>query len=88
MLPTKFDSLGKGVSEKKIFSEISQSEPRMICGGHVCYRIGTKWAIIIENNTRMLPTKFRFIWQSGFRGEDFLGINQSETRIAYGGHVC
>jgi hypothetical protein len=36
----------------------------------------------------MLPTKFRFIWQSGFRGEDFLGINQSETRIAYGGHVC
>jgi hypothetical protein len=32
----------------------------------------------------MLPTKFRFIWQSGFRGEDFLEINQSETRIAYG----
>jgi hypothetical protein len=36
----------------------------------------------------MLPTKFRFIWQSGFRGEDFLEINQSETRIAFGGHVC
>jgi hypothetical protein len=35
----------------------------------------------------MLPTKFRFIWPSGFRGEDFLEINQSETRIAYGGHV-
>jgi hypothetical protein len=32
----------------------------------------------------MLPTKFRFIWQSGFR-EDFLEINQSETRIAFGG---
>jgi hypothetical protein len=29
MLPTKFDSLGKGVSEEKMFSEISQSEPRM-----------------------------------------------------------
>jgi hypothetical protein len=28
----------------------------------------------------MLPTKFRFIWQSGFRGEDFLEINQSEAR--------
>jgi hypothetical protein len=25
---------------------------------------------------------------SGFRGEDFLEINQSETRIACGGHVC
>jgi hypothetical protein len=36
----------------------------------------------------MLPTKFRFIWQSGFREEDFLEINQSETTIACGGHVC
>ena len=34
----------------------------------------------------MLRTKFYFIWPSGFR-EDFLEINQSETRIAYGGHV-
>ena len=42
MLPTKFDSHGRGVSEEKIFSEISPSEPRMTCGGHVCYRIGTK----------------------------------------------
>jgi hypothetical protein len=25
---------------------------------------------------------------SGFRGEDFLEIGQSETRIACGGHVC
>jgi hypothetical protein len=32
----------------------------------------------------MLPTKFQFIWPSGFRGEDFLEINQSETRIACG----
>ena len=36
----------------------------------------------------MLPTKFQFNWQRGFRGEEFLGINQSETRIAGGGHVC
>ena len=35
----------------------------------------------------MLSTKFRFIWQSSFR-EDFLEINYSETRIAFGGHVC
>jgi hypothetical protein len=34
----------------------------------------------------MLPTKFRFIWTSSFRGEEFLEINQSETRIACGGH--
>jgi hypothetical protein len=31
----------------------------------------------------MLPTKFRFIWPSSFR-EDFLEIDQSETRIACG----
>ena len=36
----------------------------------------------------MLHTKFQFIWLSGFRGEDFLEIDQPETRIAYGGHVC
>jgi hypothetical protein len=36
----------------------------------------------------MLPTKFRLIWQSSFRGEDLLEINQSEKRIACGGHVC
>jgi hypothetical protein len=29
----------------------------------------------------MLPTKFRFIWQSGFRG-DFLEINQSEQDLS------
>jgi hypothetical protein len=32
----------------------------------------------------MLPTKFRIIWPSGFRVEDFLEIDQSEIRIAYG----
>jgi hypothetical protein len=33
-------------------------------------------------------TKFQFIWESGFRGEDFLEINQSKTRMACGSHVC
>jgi hypothetical protein len=36
----------------------------------------------------MVPTKFRFIWPSGFRGEEFLKIDQSETRIGCNGHVC
>ena len=35
----------------------------------------------------MLPTKFQFIWPSGYR-EDSLEINQSETKIACGAHVC
>ena len=29
----------------------------------------------------MLPAKIQFIWPSGFRGEDFLEIDQSKTRI-------
>ena len=36
----------------------------------------------------MPPTEFRLIWQSGFRGDHFLEINQSETRIVCGSHVC
>jgi hypothetical protein len=32
----------------------------------------------------MLPTKFLFIWLSGFRGVDILEINQSETKISDG----
>jgi hypothetical protein len=30
---------------------------------------------------------FQFIWESGFRGKDFLEINQSKTRMACGSHV-
>jgi hypothetical protein len=52
------------------FLEIDQSETRIVCGGHVCKRIGTKSTISIEDLPLMLPTKFRFIWQSGFRGKD------------------
>jgi hypothetical protein len=31
----------------------------------------------------MVPTMFRFIWQSDFRKEEFLEINKSETRITF-----
>ncbi len=29
----------------------------------------------------MLSSKFQLIWESGFRGEDFLEINQSEKEL-------
>jgi hypothetical protein len=42
----------------------------------------------IEDLPRMFATKYRLIWVSGFRGEHFLEIDQSEIRIACDGHVC
>ena len=36
----------------------------------------------------MLPVKFGSIWPRSFREEDFFNISQSETRIAFGGHIC
>ena len=81
-----FGSFAKRFQRRR-FLKIGQSEIRIACGGHVCPWIGTKSANFIENLSQMLPTKFQFIWESGFRGEDFLEINQSKTRMACGGHV-
>ena len=67
------DHLAKRFQRRR-FLEINQSETRIPCGGHVCKWIGMKWALFIENCLQMVPTKFQFIWQSGFRGEDFLEI--------------
>jgi hypothetical protein len=36
----------------------------------------------------MLPTKFRYIWPGGYRRDDFLEIDRSETKIAYGRQDC
>jgi hypothetical protein len=71
MLPTKFRFIWQRGFRGEDFLEINQSETRIVCGGHVCKRIGTKWTIFIEDLPRMFPTKLRFIWPSGFRGEDF-----------------
>ena len=88
MLPTKFWFIWSKSFRREHFLEINQAETRIACGGHACLRIATRWAIFIEVLPRMLPMKFRLIRQRGFRGEDFLEINQSEAKIACGGHVC
>ena len=57
--------------------------------------VGSHWACVAHLSFCFEETKYRtfhtcrcFLWQSSFKGEDFLEIDQSETRIAYGGHVC
>jgi hypothetical protein len=88
MFPTKFRFIWQSGFREEDFLEINQSETRIAFGDHACQRIGTKLANFIKDFPRMLPTNFRVIWPSGFRGDDFLEINQSETRIACGDHVC
>jgi hypothetical protein len=44
--------------------------------------------MIPMNRETVLENSVWFIWPSGFRGEDFKKIGQSETRIACGGNVC
>ena len=68
-----FNSLGKSYLSfnrgKDFFLEINLSETKIACDGHVL----TDWdkmSNFIEDLPQMLPTKFRFIWPSGFRGED------------------
>ena len=90
MLSTKYQFIWESSFKgEDFFLEINQSETRMACGGHVFEQIGTKWAIFIKDLPYMLSTKFQFIWESSFKGEDFfLEINQSEKRMACGSHVC
>jgi hypothetical protein len=42
MLPAKFGLIGQGVSEEKIFFNISQSKTRIALGSHICWPNGTK----------------------------------------------
>jgi hypothetical protein len=58
--------------QRRRLLEIGQSETRIGCGDHVCQRIGMKCAIFIEDLPSLLPTKFRFIWLSSLRREDFI----------------
>ena len=82
-----FGSFGQAVS-KDFFLEIDQSETRSACDCNVCNRIGTKRSVFIKDLPQMRPTKFRFIWPSGFRRNYFLEIDQSETRSACDCNVC
>ena len=131
-------SFGSAVSEKKIFR--NRPTRNKHCLWQPCLLTDQdKLAIFIEHLPYMLPTKFRFIWERGFRenifrnqpirnknclwrpcllmDQDemsnlyrppsidasyqvsvhlakqfqrrrFLEIDQSETSIAYGSHVC
>ena len=68
--------------QRRRFLEINESEKRIACGGHFCYWIRTKCANFIEDHPSMLPTKFRFIWKSGFRGEYFYKSSNQKQELS------
>jgi hypothetical protein len=70
------------ISKKSSLKPLGQLNRNLV--GSILGRSSIKIAHLVP--PRMLPTKFRFIWPSGFRGEDFFR-NQS-IRIACGGHVA
>ena len=74
--------------QRRRFKKIGQSETRIAYGDHVCWRIGTKWAIFIEDLPRMLLPSFDSFDKAILKETIFLEISQSETRIVCGGHVC
>jgi hypothetical protein len=51
----------------------------------ICQQTWPPQAILVYD---WFISKKSSLWPIGFRGEDFLEINQSETIIACGGHVC
>jgi hypothetical protein len=71
MIPTKFQFIWLSYFRGEYFLEINQSETSIVCGGHVCFRVRTKWAILTEDLPKMIPAMFRFIWPNGFREEEF-----------------
>jgi hypothetical protein len=84
-------SISAIASEKNIFLyfPIWSCVNTMTCGGsHLGFPIGIKNIYFVEDLPMIIPVQFGFNCPSGFREEDFLEINQSETIIAFGGHVC
>ena len=57
--------------QRRRFLKLTNQKTRIVYGGRVCKRIRTKWALLIEGLSEMLPIKFCFIWLRGFSGEHF-----------------
>jgi hypothetical protein len=87
MLPTKFWFIWQS-GFRGDFLEINQSETRIICGGHVCYQIGTKLAIFIRGLSIDASYQVSDMWFQRRRFFRNTQIDKSETKIACGGHVC
>jgi hypothetical protein len=72
----------QGRHRQYLFLEVNQSETRIVCGGHIWKRIGTKsWAIFIEDLPRCFLPSFDLFGPAVSEEKIFLEINQSETKL-------
>ena len=74
--------------QRRSFLEINQSETRIVCGGHVCKRIGTKMSNLYRGPSKDVSYQVSIHLAKQFQRRRFLEIKKSEARIACGGHVC
>ena len=79
--------LGKQFQRRR-FLEIDQSETRIACGNHVCKRIRDHMTNINRGLSIDASYQVSVHLVMRFQRRRFLEIDQSETRIVCGGHVC
>ena len=84
---SSFDSFGQAVSDEKIFYELPNQQQELPV--RPCLLMDPDEISNLYRGPSIDATyQVSVHWPSGFRVKDFLGIDQSATRTAYGGHVC
>jgi hypothetical protein len=74
--------------QRRRFLEIDQSETRIACGCHVCQWIWDRMSNLYRGPSIDASYQVSVHLAMWFQRRRFLEIDQSETRIACGGHVC
>jgi N-acetylglutamate synthase-like GNAT family acetyltransferase len=74
--------------QRRRFLEIDQSETRIACGGHVFKWNWNEMRTIYRGPSIDASYQVSVYLAMWFQRKRFLEIDQSETRIACGSHVC
>ena len=74
--------------QRRSFITIDQSETRIACGGHVFLTDHDKMSKLYKGPSIDASYQVSVYFAERFLRRSFLKIDQSETRIACGGHVC
>ena len=81
MLPTMFQSIWPSCFRVEDFEKLTNHKQELPVAAMFLNGSGQNEQSL-ENLPQMLPTKFRFIWQSGFRGEYFLESSNQKQELS------